>query len=48
MEVLEVLPIDEILKKVADSFSDWNIQGGGKDFEKKDMEHFRFLQLRKS
>ena len=34
MEVLEVLPIDEILKKVADSFSDWNIQGGGKDFEK--------------
>ena len=28
MEVLEVLPIDEILKKVADSFSDWNIQGG--------------------
>ena len=35
MEVLEVLPIDEILKKVADSFSDWNIQGGGKDFEKR-------------
>ena len=29
MEVLAVLPIDEILKK-------------------KDMEHFRFLQLRKS
>jgi hypothetical protein len=41
MEVLEVLPIDEILKKVADSFSDWNIQGGGKDFEKEGHGAFR-------
>ena len=31
MEVLEVLPIDEILKKVADSFSDWNIQDSCKE-----------------
>ena len=43
MEVLEVLPIDEILKKVADSFSDWNIQGGCKILKKKDMEHFRIF-----
>ena len=48
MEVLEILPIDDILKKVTNTFSDWTIQDGGKDFEKKDMEHFRFLQLRKS
>ena len=48
MEVLEVLPIDEILKKVADSFSDWNIHVEAKILKKKDMEHFRFLQLRKS
>ena len=47
MEVLEILPIDDILKKVTNTFSDWTIQDGGKDFEKKDMEHFKFLQLRK-
>lgn len=48
MEVLEVLPIDEILKKVVDSFSGWNIQGEVKILKKKDMEHFSFLRLRKS
>ena len=34
MEVLEVLPIDDILKKVTTTFSNWTIQDGGKDFEK--------------
>ncbi len=43
MEVLEVLPIDEILKKVADSFSGWNIQGGGKDFEKEGHGAFQIF-----
>lgn len=43
MEVLEVLPIDEILKKVADSFSGWNIQGGGIDFEKEGHGTFQIF-----
>ena len=34
MEVLEILPINDILKKVTNTFSDWTIQDGGKDFEK--------------
>ena len=33
MEVLEILPIDDILKKVTNTFYDWTIQDGGKDFE---------------
>lgn len=48
MEVLEVLPIDEILKKVADSFLTGIYKVEAKILKKKDMEHFRFLQLRKS
>ena len=35
MEVLEILPIDDILKKVTTTFSDWTIQDGGKDFKKR-------------
>lgn len=34
MDGLEALPIDEIMKKVADVFSDWTVQDNGKDFEK--------------
>lgn len=34
MEELEILPVDEILKKVTVVFCEWTIQDGGKDFEK--------------
>lgn len=34
IEALEFLPIDDILKKVATTFSDWIIHDGGKSFEK--------------
>ena len=43
MEVLEILPIDDILKKVTNTFSDWTIQDGGKDFEKKGHGAFRIF-----
>lgn len=31
---LETIPVDDILRRVASEFSDWNIQGGGTVFEK--------------
>lgn len=43
MEELEILPIDEILKKVAVAFSDWTIQDGGKDFEKEGHGAFQIF-----
>ena len=43
MEVLEILPIDDILKKVTNTFSDWTIQDGGKDFEKKGHGAFQIF-----
>lgn len=43
MEELEILPVDEILKKVADSFSDWTIYDGGKDFEKEGHGAFQIF-----
>ena len=48
MEVLEVLPIDEILKKWLILFLTGIYKVDAKILKKKDMEHFRFLQLRKS
>ena len=43
MEVLEVLPIDDILKKVTTTFSNWTIQNGGKDFEKEGHGAFQIF-----
>lgn len=43
MEELEVLPVDEILKKVAVTFSDWTVQEGCKDFEKEGHGAFQIF-----
>ena len=43
MEVLEVLPIDDILKKVTTTFFNWTIQNGGKDFEKEGHGAFQIF-----
>ena len=43
MEVLEILPIDDILKKVITTFSDWTIQDGGRDFEKEGHGAFQIF-----
>ena len=40
---LEILPIDEILKKVAIVFSDWTIFDSGKDFEKEGHGAFQIF-----
>ena len=34
MEELELLPIDEILKRISVVFCDWTVHGSGRDFEK--------------
>lgn len=43
METLESLPIDEIMKNVADTFSDWIVQNDGKDFEKEGYGAFHIF-----
>lgn len=43
MEELETLPIDEILKKISAVFSDWAVQGHGKDFEKEGHGAFQIF-----
>lgn len=43
MEVLESLPISEIMEKVAAVFSDWTIQDDGKDFEKRGHGAFQIF-----
>lgn len=43
MDELESLPIDEILKKIADVFSDWSVQDDGKDFEKEGHGAFQIF-----
>lgn len=43
MEELEILSVDDILKKVADSFPDWTIHEGGKDFEKEGHGAFQIF-----
>lgn len=40
---LEILPIDEILKKISVVFSDWTIQNNGKDFEKEGHGTFQIF-----
>lgn len=43
MKELETLPVDEILKKIADSFSNWTIDDGYKDFEKEGHGSFQIF-----
>lgn len=43
MEELEILPVDEILKKITTVFSDWTIQDSGKDFEKEGHGAFQIF-----
>lgn len=43
VEELEVLPIEEILQRVAGVFSDWTVMEGGKDFEKEGHGAFQIF-----
>ena len=43
MEELEILSVDDIQKKVADSFPDWTIHEGGRDFEKEGHGAFQIF-----
>lgn len=42
-EELETLPIEEILKKIYFTFSDWTVQDGGKDFTKEGHGAFQIF-----
>lgn len=43
MEELEMLPIDEILKKISVAFPDWTVQNNGKDYEKEGHGAFQIF-----
>ena len=43
VDELETLPVDEILKKAVEVFSDWSISGNGTDFEKEGHGAFQIF-----
>ena len=43
LEELEFLPVDQILKKVNEYFSNWTVCDGGKDFEKDGQGAFQIF-----
>jgi len=43
MDELEMLPIEEILKKVSVVFSDWTIEDNGNDYEKENHGAFQIF-----
>lgn len=43
MEELEILPIDEILKRIYIDFSDWTFSDHGRDFEKEGHGAFQIF-----